>query len=70
MKATNYPKSFSHIGITVPDIQKAVDFYEGVMGWYIIMPPSLFKKELNSEFKMNEFGDLSEEDQLLQQTLL
>lgn len=23
-----YPRSFSHIGITVPDIHKAVDFYE------------------------------------------
>jgi len=35
-----YPKSFSHIGITVPDIAKAVAFYEEVMGWYVIMPPS------------------------------
>ena len=35
-----YPKSFSHIGITVPDIGKAVAFYEEVMGWYVIMPPS------------------------------
>ncbi|MDX1351318.1 MAG: glyoxalase, partial [Putridiphycobacter sp.] len=28
----NYPKSFSHIGITVPDIHKAVKFYSDVMG--------------------------------------
>ena len=28
-----YPKSFSHIGITVPEIKKAVKFYEEVMGW-------------------------------------
>ncbi|WP_027136707.1 VOC family protein [Gaetbulibacter saemankumensis] len=40
-----YPKSFSHIGITVPDIRKAVKFYSEVMGWYIIMQPSKVKKE-------------------------
>lgn len=40
----NYPKSFSHIGITVPDIHKAVTFYSNVMGWYIIMEPSIVKK--------------------------
>lgn len=41
----NYPKSFSHIGITVPDIEKAVKFYSNVMGWYVIMEPSKVKKE-------------------------
>ena len=41
----NYPKSFSHIGITVPKIQEAVKFYSEVMGWYVIMAPSTVKKE-------------------------
>ena len=45
MKKTNYPRSFSHIGITVPDIKKAVEFYSEVMGWYVIMTPSQVKKE-------------------------
>lgn len=45
MKKTKYPKSFSHIGITVPDIHKAVDFYKEVMGWYVIMEPSKVLKE-------------------------
>jgi lactoylglutathione lyase family protein len=45
MNATQYPRSFSHIGITVPDIQKAVEFYHSIMGWYVIMPPSTVKKE-------------------------
>ena len=40
-----YPKSFSHIGLTVPDIHKAVEFYEAVMGWYTIMKPSKVKRE-------------------------
>jgi lactoylglutathione lyase family protein len=42
---TNYPKAFSHIGITVPTIKEAVKFYSEVMGWYIIMEPSTVKKE-------------------------
>jgi lactoylglutathione lyase family protein len=41
----SYPRSFSHIGITVPNIQEAVRFYSEVMGWYIIMEPSVIKKE-------------------------
>ena len=45
MKNTNYPRTFSHIGITVPDIHKAAAFYEEVMGWYVIMPPSKVQKE-------------------------
>ena len=45
MKHSSYPRSFSHIGITVPDLQAAVDFYETVMGWYVIMPPSTIVKE-------------------------
>ncbi len=45
MKKARYPRSFSHIGITVPEIDKAVKFYSEVMGWYIIMPPSKVTKE-------------------------
>jgi lactoylglutathione lyase family protein len=41
----SYPRSFSHIGITVPNIKEAVRFYSEVMGWYIIMEPSVIKKE-------------------------
>jgi lactoylglutathione lyase family protein len=35
-----YPKTFSHIGISVPDLETAVNFYENVMGWYTIMKPT------------------------------
>jgi lactoylglutathione lyase family protein len=45
MKPQQYPRSFSHIGITIPDIHKAVQFYEDVMGWYVIMAPSVVTKE-------------------------
>ena len=40
-----FPRTFSHIGITVPDLDKAVKFYTEVMGFYVIMPPTLVKKE-------------------------
>jgi lactoylglutathione lyase family protein len=42
MKEENktYPKAFSHIGITVPDLDKAVEFYTKVLGFYVIMPPT------------------------------
>jgi len=35
-----YPRNFSHIGISVPDLDKAVEFYTDVMGWYLIMKPT------------------------------
>ena len=44
MEGKKYPGSFSHIGITIPDINKAVSFYEEVMGWYIIVAPSTVMK--------------------------
>jgi len=44
-KESVYPKSFSHIGITVPNLEEAVKFYSEVMGWYVIMPPTLVKEE-------------------------
>jgi lactoylglutathione lyase family protein len=32
--------TFSHIGITVPDLEKAVEFYSKAFGLYVIMPPT------------------------------
>ena len=37
----DYPKTFSHIGNSVPDVEKAVEFYSAVMGWYLIMMPTV-----------------------------
>lgn len=42
---SNYPKTFSHIGISVPDVAKAVAFYQNVMGWYVIMQPTTITEE-------------------------
>lgn len=35
-----YPRTFSHIGISVPDLDAAVKFYTEVLGWYLIMKPT------------------------------
>ncbi len=40
-----YPKAFSHIGITVSNLEEAVKFYQEVMGWYVIMQPTEIKEE-------------------------
>jgi lactoylglutathione lyase family protein len=34
------PRSFSHIGLSVPDLDAAVKFYSEVMGFYTIMQPT------------------------------
>lgn len=35
-----YPRAFSHIGLSVTDLNKAVEFYKEVMGWYVVMAPA------------------------------
>jgi lactoylglutathione lyase family protein len=40
-----YPRTFSHIGISVPDIEGAVKFYTQVLGWYLIMQPTEIKQD-------------------------
>lgn len=40
MSEPRYPRSMSHIGISVTDLEAAVKFYTEVMGWYLIMKPT------------------------------
>lgn len=40
-----YPRALSHIGLSVPDLDKAVKFYTEVMGWYLIMPPTAIERD-------------------------
>jgi len=42
---STYPRNFSHIGISVPDVEKAAEFYSDVMGWYHIMEPTVIEEE-------------------------
>ena len=34
------PRAFSHIGLSVPDLDAAVEFYTEVLGFYTIMKPT------------------------------
>jgi lactoylglutathione lyase family protein len=43
-----YPRSFSHIGLSVPDLEAAVKFYSDVMGWYVVMQPSTVIEETDT----------------------
>ena len=43
--STTYPRSFSHIGISVTDLDAAVKFYTEVMGWYLIMPQTTITED-------------------------
>lgn len=43
-----YPRSFSHIGLSVPDLEAAVKFYSDVMGWYVVMQPSKVTEETDT----------------------
>lgn len=42
------PRTFSHIGISVPNVEKAAEFYSEVMGWYHIMEPTVITEESNT----------------------
>jgi lactoylglutathione lyase family protein len=64
MNNNNYPRAFSHVGITVPNIMEAVKFYSEVMGWYVVMPPSKVKKEKETaigQMCIDVFGENWEE---------
>lgn len=45
MKNNNYPRKFSHIGISVKEIEKIVKWYCDVLGFYLIMKPTIVKNE-------------------------
>ena len=50
--------TFSHIGITVPDLEKAVDFYSKAFGLYVIMGPTeIHHDERNSQMCDDVFGE-------------
>ncbi|MFT7536344.1 MAG: lactoylglutathione lyase family protein [Hyphomicrobiaceae bacterium] len=56
---SNYPRTFSHIGISVPNVEKAVEFYREVMGWYVIMEPTVITEESGTaigQMCMDVFG--------------
>jgi len=51
--------SFSHIGITVPDLEKAVEFYSKAFGLYVLMEPTEIQHDDSAIGKMCDdvFGE-------------
>jgi lactoylglutathione lyase family protein len=39
------PRTFSHIGLSVPDLEAAVAFYADVLGFYVIMGPTELEED-------------------------
>jgi len=37
--SAKYPKNINHVGLTVPDLDKAVDWYQNVLGFTVLMGP-------------------------------
>ncbi len=35
-----HPQTFPHIGLSVTNLEQAVEFYTETFGWYVIMPPT------------------------------
>ncbi len=40
-----YPRAFSHIGLSVTDLDQALRFYMEVLGCYLLVEPVSFNKE-------------------------
>lgn len=38
-----YPRSLAHVAVSVPDIEAAIDWYQSMLGWTVIMDPKLVK---------------------------
>lgn len=48
----SYPINFSHVGITVPNLEKALEFYINTMGWYHVSGP-IEVKENDQESRLS-----------------
>lgn len=40
-----YPRAFSHIGLSVPNLEEAVKFYRDVFGFYVLMEPAVVEHD-------------------------
>jgi len=40
-----YPHAFSHIGLSVTDLDQAVAFYTEVLGCYLLMKPTVIEED-------------------------
>ncbi|MFC4994141.1 lactoylglutathione lyase family protein [Rubritalea tangerina] len=57
---SEYPRTLSHIGLSVPNLERAVEFYREVMGWYVIMEPTEIQEDKSTaigQMCSDVFGD-------------
>ncbi len=52
-----YPRGFSHVGISVKEIEKVVKWYNEILGFYILMEPTIVKNESDKKTK-SAFGEI------------
>lgn len=55
-----YPKKFSHIGLSVKNIEAFVAWYRDVLGFYVLMEPTVVQNENETaigKMCINVFGD-------------
>ncbi len=45
MNENTYPRKFSHVGLSVKKIEDFVKWYKEVLGFYVLMEPTLVKNE-------------------------
>lgn len=44
-----YPRTFSHIGIGVPDLEAAIEFYTKAFGWYLLVGPITYIEDRDKD---------------------
>jgi catechol 2,3-dioxygenase-like lactoylglutathione lyase family enzyme len=54
VESMQYSVAFSHIGISVPDIGKAIEFYKNVFGWYHLAGPWPIKRNPEAPDKFTD----------------
>jgi catechol 2,3-dioxygenase-like lactoylglutathione lyase family enzyme len=62
--ATPYPRTLTHVGLTVPDVEAAADWYESVLGFervrdLVTVRPEEFEGETAADF-LGEFAEMKQ----------
>ena len=57
-----HPRSVAHIGVTVPDLQEAIDWYREILGWTLLTEPRTVvgNEGFGGERAVDVLGDFEE----------
>lgn len=71
MAPSTPPRSITHIGLTVPDIEKAIEWYEAVLGFTLLKGPDTIRgrdadiaKEIVGDFDVMKLAHMSSGNQV------